>query len=176
MLTKLGKGVSPPTDIECSRNLGGVARLRFRGLLRLVQSCSKRMAMYYMTGDPQHAREVVRLSFPDPQAMADIERIDGERIENKHDPLAGFYHYNAHMAILFWDLIEESPVWTDADRLRITNAFARQLNHRKDEGVYGLTQPPHNVSSRHGQWSAISLYCLGRYFHKRLSRPCLGTM
>ena len=74
--------------------------------------------------------------------MKDIEEIDGERIENKHDPLAGFYHYNAHMAILFWDLIEESPVFTDEERLKVTNAFARQLNHRKDEGVYRLTQPP----------------------------------
>ena len=75
--------------------------------------------------------------------------------------------YNAHMAILFWGiLIEESPVFNDQQRLKITNAFARQLNHRKDEGVYGLTQPPAGVSSRHGQWSAISLYCLGRYFNK----------
>ena len=113
MLTKLGKGVSPPTDVEhfetweASHGYGSVGYFGWC-------SISKQMAMYYMTGDPQHAREVVRLSFPDPQAMGDIERIDGERIENKHDPLAGFYHYNAHMAILFWDLIEESPVWTDA--------------------------------------------------------------
>ncbi|MFH1267240.1 MAG: VCBS repeat-containing protein, partial [Planctomycetota bacterium] len=105
------------------------------------------------------------------QAINDIEEIDGERIENKHDPLAGFYHYNAHMAILFWDLIEESPVFSDEERLRITNAFARQLNHRKNEGVYGLTQPPAYVASRHGQWSAISLYCLGRYFNKDYPSP-----
>ncbi len=170
MDTKLGKGVKPPTDIkefetwEASLGYGSVGYFGWC-------SISKRMAMYYMTGDEFSAREVVRLSFPDQQAIRDIEEIDGERIENKHDPLAGFYHYNAHMAILFWDLIEESPVFTDQERLKITNAFARQLNHRKNEGVYGLTQPPRGVSSRHGQWSAISLYCLGRYFNKHYPHP-----
>jgi hypothetical protein len=170
MATKLGNGVKVPTDIkefetwEASKGYGSSGYFGWC-------SISKRMAMYYMTGDELSAREVVRLSFPDAQALKDIEEIDGERIENKHDPLAGFYHYNAHMAILFWDLIEESPVFTDEERLKITNAFARQLNHRKDEGVYGLTQPPAVVSSRHGQWSAISLYCLGRYFNKSYPNP-----
>jgi hypothetical protein len=124
-----------------------------------------------MTGDEASAREFVRLSFPDKQAIQDIEAVDGEQIENKHDPLAGFYHYNAHMAVLFWDLIEESPAFSDDERLKITNAFARQLNHRRDEGVYGLTRPPAGVGSRHGQWSAISLYCLGRYFNKDYPSP-----
>ncbi|MBC8873043.1 MAG: VCBS repeat-containing protein [Planctomycetes bacterium] len=168
--TKLGKGVEPPTDIkqfetwEASKGYGSVGYFGWT-------SISKRMAMYYMTGDEFSAREVVRLSFPDEQALKDIDEIDGERIENKQDPLAGFYHYNAHMAILFWDLIEESPVFTDEERLKITNAFARQLNHRKNEGVYGLTKPRGAVSSRHGQWSAISLYCLGRYFNKYYPDP-----
>ncbi|MHC4399386.1 MAG: carbohydrate binding domain-containing protein, partial [Planctomycetota bacterium] len=170
METKLGKGLKPPTDVrqfetwEASKGYGSVGYFGWC-------SISKRMAMYYMTGDEFSAREVVRLSFPDEQALGEIDEIDGERIENKHDPLAGFYHYNAHMAILFWDLIEESPVITDEERLKITNAFARQLSHRKNEGVYGLTRPRPNVSSRHGQWSAVSLYCLGRYFNKDYPHP-----
>ena len=170
MLTKLGKGITPPTNVrefqtwEASKGYGSVGYFGWCSL-------SKRMAMYYMTGDERNAREFVRLAFPDAQAIKEIEQIDGEQVENKHDPLAGFYHYNAHMAILFWDLIEESPVFTDAERLKITNAFARQLNHRKSEGVYGLTKPPAHVSSRHGQWAAISLYCLGRYFNKHYPHP-----
>ena len=170
MQTQLGKGVTPPTDIkefetwEASRGYGSIGYFGWC-------SISKHMAMYYMTGNEASAREVVRLSFPDEQAIRDIEEIDGERIENKHDPLAGFYHYNAHMAILFWDLIEESPVFSNEERLKITNAFARQLNHRKGEGVYRLTMPPSCVGSRHGQWSAISLYCLGRYFNKDYPNP-----
>ncbi len=170
METELGEGVEPPTDIrkfetwEASRGYGSIGYFGWC-------SISKQMAMYYMTGNEACAREVVRLAFPDAQAIRDIEEIDGERIENKHDPLAGFYHYNAHMAILFWDLIEESPVFSDEERLRITNAFARQLNHRKGEGVYQLTRARTSVSSRHGQWAAISLYCLGRYFNKSYPDP-----
>lgn len=170
MVTRLGEGVTPPADIkdfetwEASKGYGSSGYFGWC-------SISKRMAMYYMTGDAHSAREVIRLSFPDNEAIREIEEIDGERIENKHDPLAGFYHYNAYMAILFWDLIEESPLFTDEERLEVTNAFARQLNHRKDEGIYRLTQPSTGVGSRHGQWSAISLYCLGRYFNKDYPDP-----
>jgi len=170
METRLGDGVRLPTDLknfetwEASKNYGSIGYFGWC-------SISKRMAMYYMTGEPHHAREFVRLAFPDRKALAEIEEFDGERIENKHDPLAGFYHYNAHLAILFWDLIEESPVFSNEERLKITNAFARQLNHRKGEGVYGLTRAPASVGSRHGQWSAVSLYCLGRYFQKDYPHP-----
>ncbi len=129
-------------------------------------SHSKHLAAYYMTGDEFHAREFIRLAFPDAEARAQITEIDGERIENKDDPLAGPYHYNAHMMILFWDLVEESPVFTDEERLAVTNAFSRQLDWRKGEGIYQLTKPPSSVGSRHTQWSAISLYCLSRYFAK----------
>lgn len=134
-------------------------------------SHSKHLAAYYMTGDEFHAREFIRLAFPDDEAKAQITRIDGERIENKDDPLAGPYHYNAHMMILFWDLVEESPVFTDAERLAVTNAFSRQLDWRKGEGIYGLTAPPSAIGSRHGQWSAISLYALARYFAKDYGDP-----
>jgi len=170
MATKLGKGVVPPKDLrqfetwEASKGYGSIGYFGWT-------SISKHMAMYYMTGDERNAREAIRLAFPDAQALREIESIDEERIENKRDPLAGFYHYNAHMAILFWDLIEESPVFTDEERLKVTNAFARQLNHRQGEGIYRLTRPPAYVGTRHDQWSAISLYCLGRYFQNGYPDP-----
>ena len=147
-------------------------------------SISKRMAMYYMTGDPFHAREVVRLAFPDEQARSEIAAIDGERIENKDAPLSGPYHYNAHMMILFWDLIEESPVFSEEERLRITNAFARQFLHAEDRHwrrqIYenarqgknaAYDEPPPHVGSRHEQWSAVAMYCLGRYFNTYYPSP-----
>jgi hypothetical protein len=167
---RLGTGIEVPEDVhemktwEASKGYGSVGYFGWNSL-------SKQMAMYYMTGKEIHAREFLRLAFPDAQAKREIAEIDGERIEVKEDPLAGPYHYNAHMMILYWDLIEESPVFTDAERLRVTNAFSRQLNHRKNEGVYGRTSPPRAVGSRHGQWSAVSLYCLGRYFQKDYPHP-----
>jgi len=132
---------------------------------------SKYMAMYYMTGNQDCIREMMRLSFPDDAAVKEIEAVDGERIENKLDPLAGPYHYSAHMMILFWDLIEESPLFTDEQRLRITNAFSRQLTHRAVEGVYGMTATGSSVGNRHGDWSAMSLYCLARYFDTHYPDP-----
>ncbi len=165
MLTRLGDGLTVPTDIrefetwEASKNYGSIGYFGWN-------SISKRMAMYYMTGEPFHAREVIRLSFPDEQAIAEIEEIDGERIENKQDPLAGPYHYNAMMLILYWDLIEESPVFTDEERLAVTNAFARRLAHSQDRSTYFRTETPDGVGTRHGQWSALSLHTLARYFDK----------
>ena len=132
---------------------------------------SKHMANYYMTGDKQSLQEFLRLSFPDAQAIKEIEEYDGERIENKNDPLAGPYHYAAHMMVVLWDLIEESPDLTDAQRLRITNALARQLPHRVVEGVYGKTDPQPIVGDRHGDWAAFALYALGRYFQKDHPSP-----
>ncbi|MFW5867798.1 MAG: hypothetical protein ACOCX2_08285 [Armatimonadota bacterium] len=136
-------------------------------------SISKHAAAYYMTGDEYHARQFIRLAFPDDEAKEQIAEIDGERIENKDNPLGGPYHYNAHMMILFWDLIEESPVFTDEERLRVTNAFTRHLEHEWPGGraPYGLQTPASQVGSRHGQYSAISLYCLSRYFAKDYDDP-----
>ncbi|MCC6445973.1 MAG: VCBS repeat-containing protein [Armatimonadetes bacterium] len=165
-----GKGVAVPKDLKDFETWEASAGYGSSGYFGW-NSISKRMAMYYMTGDPFQAREALRLAFPDEQAKREIVQIDGERIENKDDPLAGPYHYNAHLMILFWDLIEESPVFTDEERLKVINAFARQLAHRRDEGVYTLTEPLPRVDSRHHQWSAISLYCLGRYFQKSYPDP-----
>ncbi len=172
MELQLGEGIEVPTDInrfptwEDSAGYGGIGYFGWN-------SISKRMALYYMTGDEFHAREVVRLAFPDDQAKAEIGEIDGERIENKDAPLSGPYHYNAHMMILYWDLIEESPLFTDEERLRVTNAFAKQLEHHGIKGAYRgpNATTPASVGSRHGQWTAVSLYALGRYFAKDYEDP-----
>lgn len=169
---RLGAGLTVPDDIEqvqtweASDGYGSVGYFGWN-------SISKRMALYYLTGDPKQAREVIRLAFPDAQAKEEIARIDGERIENKDDPLAGAYHYNQHMMTLFWDLIEESPAFSDAERLRVTNALARQLDHDDyaRKGIYALRGPAGSVSSRHGQWAAVGLYCLGRYFQRDYPDP-----
>ncbi len=172
MELELGEGIAIPPDLrafetwEASAGYGSVGYFGWN-------SISKRMAMYYMTGDEFHAREVIRLAFPDEQAKAELDEIDGERIENKDAPLSGPYHYNAHLMILFWDLIEESPVFTDEERLRVTRAFAHQLDHPGIRSAYTgpYASAPNQVGSRHGQWTAISLYCLGRYFAKDYGDP-----
>jgi hypothetical protein len=184
MEIRLGTGTQLPEDIrdfetwEASAGYGSIGYFGWN-------SISKRMAMYYMTGVALHAREALRLAFPDEEALKEITEIDGERIENKNEPLSGPYHYNAHMMVLYWDLIEESPVFSDDERLRVINALSQQFSHAQDEnarrriidsvhagrGDRAYAEPPPRVGSRHDQWSAISLYCLGRYFHKDDPHP-----
>ncbi len=168
----LGEGLKPPRTAkncetwDASVGYGSVGYFGWN-------SISKYMALYYMTGKPRYAREALRLAFPDAAAKKEIAAVDGERIENKNDPLAGAYHYNQHMMVLFWDLIEESPVFTDGERLKVTNALARQIEHEDyaRRGVFNLRAPATAVSSRHGQWAAVSLYCLGRYFARDYPGP-----
>jgi hypothetical protein len=165
MDVKLGKGYVLPSEVkdypiwEASRMYGSSGYFGWNII-------SKHMAAYYMTGSEKDLREFLRLSFPDAAAIKQLEDQDGERIENKTDPLAGPYHYAAHMMITLWDLIEESPLLTDEDRLKVTNAFSRQLAHRVPEGVYDRQEPPSSTGDRHGDWAAFSLYALGRYFQK----------
>ena len=166
----LGEGLAIPKEMndieiwEASRMYGSSG---YFGWNRL----SKLMALYYMTGDESPVREFIRLAFPDARAIRELEECDGERIEDKRAPLSGPYHYSAHMMILLWDLIEESDLFTDEERLRITNAFSRQLEHRSGEGIYGAAAPPPYVGDRHGDWAAVSLFCLGRYFQKDYPHP-----
>jgi len=169
---RLGRGIAVPKDLrefeiwEASKGYGSTGYFGWNSL-------SKRMAMYYMTGDEFQAREFLRLAFPDARAQKEIAEIDGERIEDKTAPLSGPYHYNAHLMVLYWDLIEESPVFTDADRLRVTRALARQIRHPSISMgfVKDRTRPAAHVGSRHGQWAAISVYCLGRYFQTHYPDP-----
>ena len=167
MKIRLGKGIQVPTDVELTWDDSITYGSYYFGW----QNISKRMAAYYMTGDPFHAREAVRLAFPDEKTL---KEVGGDtRIQNKKEPLVGPYEYNAHMMILFWDLIEESPAFTDAERLRITNAFARQVVDGPGyiRSPYKLRAPARALGSRHGQWGAITLLCLGRYFQKSYPSP-----
>ncbi len=171
MKIRLGDGLVPPAELGSCETWDASRGYGSRGYFGW-NSISKRMALYYMTGEPRHAREVVRLAFPDQQAQSEMERLDGELIEDKRDPVAGPYHYGAHQMILYWDLIEESPVFSDDERLRITNAFARQVAHgRGIELVCRLTAPPARIGSRHEEWAAMCLYCLARYFARDYPDP-----
>ncbi len=165
---RLGDGIEVPRDVREVETWGASAGYGSVGYFGW-NSLSKRLALYYMTGDEFHAREFLRLAFPDEKAKQEIAEIDGERIEDKDHPLSGPYHYNAHMMILLWDLVEESPAFSDEERLRVTRAFSEQVNHWA--GSLRATAVPRSVGSRHGQWDAISLYCLARYFRAHYPDP-----
>lgn len=182
MTIRLGTGVVLPDDVRDMKIWDASAVFQSMGYFGW-NSISKRMAMYYMTGDDRHAREAIRLAFPDDRAKAEITETDDELIEDKDAPLSGPYHYGAHMMVLFWDLIEESPVFTDTERLRVTNALARQLSHPQElywrrpiyEWLAGSgtvpSDPPSHIGHRHTEWSVVSLLCLARYFERDYPDP-----
>lgn len=143
---------------------------------------AKLMALYYMTGNESFAKDFLRLAFPDQKTIEEMEKIDKEMIEDKKQPLSAPYHYGASYMILYWDLIEESPFFDDQTRLRITNAFAKQLSHWADEMIYDQAsgKDAFPFLNRHIEYSALSLYCLARYFEQYypsvLWEHCLETV
>ena len=71
---------------------------------------SRHMAMYYMTGQEEHVRHVLRYAFPDDQTREELQKDEFNRYQDS--PLAESSDYDSHLMVLFWDLIEESPVWS----------------------------------------------------------------
>lgn len=126
------------------------------------------MALFYQTGDVRYAKEFLRLAFPDASAIRDFQKFNPESIETPATPLSGPYHYMGHQMILLWDLIEEHPVFSDADRLKVTRAFAAQFDHPGIGPMIYQSRPGKRqyTGSRHHQWAAISLYALARYFDR----------
>jgi hypothetical protein len=132
---------------------------------------SRQMAMYYLTGREEHAREILRYAFPDSRTREELRKT--EFIDYRDSPLAEGWDYHSHLMSVFWDLVEESPVFTDEQRLKITNALARQLLRRKTEAVYYRTEDSPKVAQAdmHSAYSAICLHALGRYFQKDYPHP-----
>ena len=131
---------------------------------------SDRMALYYMTGRERYAREMLRYAFPDDATRQELQKI--EFIDYRDSPLAESADYQSHLMVVFWDLIEESPVFSDAERLEVTNALARQLNRLRNEAVYDMT-PGTKVENdnMHASYSALGLHTLGRYFARDYPDP-----
>ena len=87
----------------------------------------------------------------------------------KTSALSNADHYSAHMYALVWDLIEESPIFSDEDRKRIT---AKLLVHaRGKDGTAGIDRLLHYPESqhlldRHASMQAICTLTASRYFGK----------
>lgn len=122
------------------------------------------LALYYQTGDAKYAKEFIRLALPDQRAQRDLSVLDGSVFEDIKHPLSSSGHYQFFFMMLYWDLVEESPVFTDAERLAIT----RELSRASEFGSRGLT---YRGGDRHGQWANNSRYALARYFNRDYPNP-----
>ncbi len=118
-------------------------------------AASRAGLIYYYGGDERFARE-----FRDLALGTDV--------------LTATNHYNAHMHAIVWDLIEESPVFSDDDRRAIT---AKLLAHAHGSdgsaGIPRLTSYPGNANllDRHTSMQAICTLTESRYFSKYWPSP-----
>ena len=133
---------------------------------------TRAMALYYMTGDEKYAAEFLRLAFPKDRATVEELFTFGQDFRgDRTEPLVDVYHYRADLPVVYWDLIEESPVFSDEDRVRVTRAFMKQARtYRKDQthgcGIDNLVAPQTTLEGRHHQWGAMTFFALGRYLAK----------
>jgi outer membrane protein assembly factor BamB len=102
--------------------------------------------MYYYTGVPRYAERF-------------IEAVRRSRL------FAQAGHYYAHHNALVWDLIEESPLFSDEDRLLVTNDLLEHARSRESGGALDLlSDQPGQLFDRHRAYIGICALTEGRYF------------
>ena len=132
--------------------------------------------MLYVTGERKYADMVMRFAFPDKETIRELDRRDTETYkEMRERPLVGIYHYLGISAILWWDLVEESPVWTPEEREKLTREFYLQLIHHltaSEFSPYRFHAPlKFDGKDRHNMWEMALDYACARYFAKYYPGP-----
>ena len=135
-------------------------------------SLAKNLAMLYITNDPYYKDEFMRLAFPKDEATKDeLFARDDESYHDHAEPIVKVYHYRGAFMLLYWDLVDENPLFTDAERQQVTQKIYDQL-------VYRLTRKDHHSPyrrydeykpvrpHRHYGWEALLAYTAARYLHK----------
>ena len=121
--------------------------------------------LYYMTGRKAYLDQFKAMAMPDPKnTPAPIRK--SQSIWDPKDPLVNNYHYRAHLVDCVYDLIEESPLFTDKERLVLANKLLQHQNFFDPSDTYGSPN-----SSRHGMWHMNCIYTGSRYFAKYYPAP-----
>ncbi|MGE4565949.1 MAG: hypothetical protein AB7F32_13825, partial [Victivallaceae bacterium] len=128
------------------------------------------MAAFYMTGDRRYVEDMLKRIFPDEEMIRNNNKID--RYDDGRDPVVKPYHYWAAKMALYWDLIEEDPVFTPEIRQRITEKFYQQMQYWIESGyggwyrIYLNPKPNTGLRDRHYLMEALCVYAVARYFDK----------
>jgi hypothetical protein len=77
-------------------------------------------------------------------------------------------HLTFYQKVILWDILEESPVFSDADRLRITRYILRVLRSSEAYGNAGFHRHLHIRAPRQNHQTILAMALLfgGRYFKK----------
>lgn len=115
-------------------------------------------ALYYMTGKKEYLDCFKELAMPDSGNIPLANRTDSA-FTDPLDPLVKNYHYRSHLVDRVFDLIEESPLFSNEERLHITNKL---LAHQVEYDPKNTYTAPNG--DRHGLWHLMNIYTGSRYF------------
>jgi len=137
---------------------------------------SRLAALYYMTGRKEYVRDFIRLALP--KSEQDVQEFQKRKPSGfdrtakyrvGHSPILDANHYSAHLLPLLWDLIEESPHLTDAERLGIINVIRHGEERRLAKGSYASIEKrwnPPRPGGRHTTYETLTQYTACRYLAK----------
>ncbi|MDP6778989.1 MAG: hypothetical protein QGI83_19705 [Candidatus Latescibacteria bacterium] len=114
------------------------------------------MAAYCLTDDPRQGEIAKEALF------ARMEDLYADC--NGHD-----FFFRGKIILLFWDLIEESEVFSDEERLAITNMLLALTRHASQEhGGWHCHEacPDDRLLQNHASHAALTFYWGARYFRK----------
>jgi hypothetical protein len=113
--------------------------------------------LYYMTGEEEYLKCFKELATPKANLPSQINR-KSEAFSDPIDPIVNSDHYRAHLLDLIWDLIEESPLLTDEERLFVTNKL---IKHQLVLDPSSTFYKSHG--DRHELYHMLSIYTGSRY-------------
>jgi len=114
--------------------------------------------LYYLTGKKEYLDCFKELAMPDPGNIPLANRTDSA-FTDPLDPLVKNDHYRSHLVDRVFDLIEESPLFSNEERLFITNKL---LAHQVEYDPKNTYTAPNG--DRHALWHLMNIYTGSRYF------------
>jgi hypothetical protein len=114
--------------------------------------------LYYMTGQKEYFDTFKQLAIPNLQKLPLANR-SSEAFTDPANPLVKSDHYRAHMVDCIFDLIEESPLFSDDERLFITNKLLEHQGELDPTDTFSIPN-----GDRHALWHMVSIYTGSRYF------------
>jgi len=122
-------------------------------------------ALYYMTGHKEYLDTFKALAMPDSHLLPRANATS-DAFSDPANPLVKSDHYRAHLLDCIYDLIEESPLFTNEERLFITNKL---LVHQLELDPTSSYSMPNG--DRHSVWHMMSIYTGSRYFSYYYPNP-----
>lgn len=170
-VARMKRDFGSPADKSDSEKTGGSARSD-------AYATAKYAMQYHRTGD-EGWFELFRFALERQLRYYDTEEYIKEEGPRRYD--RDFRDSWAWRMVVAWDLLEEHPGWTDAERLRITNHLLRLVFECNMKNGWDSTAAiarwmkfdsiPHN----HQTWPGLANLFGGWYFTRHYQLPIAGT-